>query len=360
MIYTLFKNLLSKISLVFLTIIVIVLIILFPELCTQGAKRGLLICGNVIIPSLFPFMVCVLILMRLKFMTPMFKFVSSFCNSVFGQSTDMFGAMVLSMLGGYPIGAKLIKELYTQGKINNKTANIMMVYCVNAGPAFITLAVGVGVFSSKEIGYILLLSHIFATLINALLVSKFTRNNTLITCTKEKVDLKFTDNFVLSTGDASASILKICAFVIVFSVINSYLVYFSKDLTIFKYMVYFTEVTSAVTLTNNLIFVSFLLGFAGISIWFQLFSILKDISINRLLFILGRLMHGTISAIITFLLLKIFNFAESTFSNNIIQAQNKLLVTNISLTLSLTITIILFLIFVYTENHSRKILDDVI
>ena len=62
----------------------------------MGVAKGLYISGNVIIPSLFPFGVIVLIILRSN--------IKILPDTVF--------VFLLSIIGGYPVGAQLIEEIY--------------------------------------------------------------------------------------------------------------------------------------------------------------------------------------------------------------------------------------------------------
>ena len=353
------KNKISfKIFAVLLTSAVIITMIIFPDICKSGISRGLLICGNVIIPSLFPFTVCVLMIMNFE-ITFKNKVFSKILYFVFGQNFEMFSVMIFSMLGGYPVGCKLIDELYLQNKIDKKTANIMQMYCVNAGPAFIITAVGFGVLGSKDIGIILFVSHILSSFLIAIFVSKFTRNDTNSTVQQNIKKKKLSDIFVNSTADASSAVMSVCTFVILFSCINSYLVYFFKGMPILKNIFYFTEVTYGVTCTKNVIFVSFLLGFSGLSIWCQIFSLSKNAIPDLKLFIFGRLLHGGISSIITLIVLKFLKLKQKVFSNNLLSS-GKLYYTNAMLSASMAVMVIVLAVYIYSKNNSRKLINDMV
>ena len=157
----------SRFIYIFATVSVLTLttlLIIKPEPCRTGVINGILLCGRVIIPSLFPFTMCVLFIDKsniLKRLEPL----SFLTNKLFGLSGELFSIMLLSLIGGYPIGAKLLNESVNAGKISQETARNMLNYCVNGGPAFIVAAVGSGILNSKKIGTILLLSHISATLV---------------------------------------------------------------------------------------------------------------------------------------------------------------------------------------------------
>ncbi len=347
-----------KIFAVLLTAVVIVIMIIFPDICKSGISRGLLICSNVIIPSLFPFTVCILMIMNfgINFKN---NFFSKILYIVFGQNFQMFSVMIFSMLGGYPIGCKLINELYLQNKIDKITANIMQMYCVNAGPAFIITAVGSGILSSKDMGIVLFIAHILSSFIIAICVSKFTRKNLQNIMLQSIKTKKISDIFVNSTADAAASVISISTYVILFSCVNSYLVYFFKSIPILKNIIYFTEVTSGVTYTKNLVFISFLLGFSGLSIWCQIFSLSKNAKPDLKLFVFGRLLHGVISSIITHIIFKFFKVKQNVISNNLL-GSGKLYYTNAALSFSMVVMIIVLLVYIYSKNNSRKLINDMV
>ena len=287
------------------------------------------------------------------------KLLSKVIYTCFGQNFEMFLVMLFSMLGGYPIGCKLINEMCLQNKIDKKSANIMQMYCVNAGPAFIITAVGGGILANKTLGIILFVAHITSSIILALFTAKRIRKNCKNYNYPNKKLTKFSDIFVKSTADAAQSVMTICFYVILFSVINSYLIFLLGDVPVLRYIFYFTEVTTAVTYTKNIYFISFLLGFSGFSIWCQIFSLSKSANIDLKFLILGRILHGGISCFVTRLLTKIFNISNAVYSNAQLSGKG-FFYDDLAVTLSLSVMVVVLLIFIYSKNNSGKIIDDMV
>ncbi len=322
------------------------LIIISPKTCAEGARLGILLCGKIIIPSLFPFTFCTIFLMR----TPLLSRAGGRLNIIF--------AFILSLLGGYPVGAKLINELAKNGVIDIKSAHIMQCFCVNAGPAFVISAVGLGVFKSQKIGVLLFAALCLSALTVFTFLFKFI-SKTESGYTKSAINLNTADNFVISTYDAASSVFSICGFVILFSVINNYIKLLSRTIAPLKLFLFFTEVSSAVTQTENIYFVAFILGFAGLSIWLQIFSSSKDCGVNLPLFITFRFLSAALASIYTFVLISLFKITVPTLSNNIAVtigtgASSKELI------ISVIITIILFLLFCQSKKYSGKIYKDML
>ena len=243
---------------------------------------------------------CVLFLMRANAFD-VFSFLSPFFKKVFGLSFEEFSIFLFSLVGGYPIGAKLLNDQVISGKISSKRAEKMLNFCVNAGPAFTVSAIGSGILSNTKLGVILLLSNLLASFTISQIIRFFNINTKETKVDSHKMPIFSTaDNFVVSTTDAAVCVLKICCFVILFSTFNSYIDYFSKRFYALEFISLILEITTAVTKTNNIYLISFLLGFGGISIWCQIISVAQKIKINYLCFASSRIAHGFLSFLFTY------------------------------------------------------------
>lgn len=339
-----------------LTTTILLLLLISPEPCKKGVVSGLMICGNVIIPSLFPFTVFVLFLLKcdiIGYLAPLSKFT----KYVFGQNIDMFGVMLLSFIGGYPIGGRLIKELCAQGRITKENARIMLCYCVNGGPAFIVITVGSGLLNSTKAGVVLLASHIAVSLILALICRRFIKEEKDFE--RNENYLGFADALVSAVADASGSILGICSYVILFSAINNYINFFSEKYFFLKPLSYITEVTSGLINTDNIYRISALLGFGGMSIWCQVISEVKKISIKIDLMIIARFFHAILSSLFTYVMLRFFPITLQTFSNLKGFDYNTFSSTP-DLGICLFIMTLLFLISLFNKNRGGNLLSDIV
>lgn len=345
----------KKIFPVFLITFFGFLLILEPEICKNSIANSIILCSRVLIPALFPFSVCVLFIMKSGVLDKL-NFLSPLTEKIFGLPVQSFSIMLLSMLGGYPIGAKLINDAVSDGQLKEKDSKVMLNFCINAGPAFIVAAVGNGILHSKKLGYILLLSHIMSSFIICIFYRFIGKKIYSFTKSKSK-KISPADNFVLSASESASVTINICSFVILFSAITAYIEHFSKSLVFFKPILYLTEVTLAVTKTNNIYFISFLLGFAGFCIWCQILSVGKNIKINFISFLLCRIIHGILSCGITAVILKISKSALPTFSNNL-DFSHSTSVSGAPLSIALLIMGIIFIISISNRRNNGKILEE--
>ena len=291
-------------------------IMVYPSPSSQGILEGLNLCYNVIIPSLFPFTVVSLMLFDGNYINTLSRLINKASLKVFKVNGKQFCIYLVSLIGGYPVGAKLVENAYIKGEISKRNAEIMLAYSVNSGPSFIIIAVGTQILQNKNIGVILFSANLIASLIMAILLGRFIspQINTPDTVNNS---LTFSDQLVKSTYDACHTMFSICAFVLVFSSITKIIKSIFNYNIISKIFCNFLEVTNGVAESDgNIIIISFLLGFAGVCVHFQILSICKTLKPRYSLFCLARLLHGALSAGITFILLKIFSLSITVSANS--------------------------------------------
>ncbi len=335
-------------------VVLALFIVTEPEICGNGAAEGIVLSGRVIIPSLFPFTVCVLFLMKSGALG-ILNFADSFTRRLFGISAQNFSAMLFSFIGGYPTGAKLLNESVRQRKISPENAGVLLCCCVNAGPAFVILAVGSSTLGSRKAGYILLAAHIISALILSFLMRFFIKKENTIS-QNAHMQISISDNFVSSVSDAAASVMTVCAYVILFSVISSYIDKLSENISFLRYISPLLEVTNGVQNMRNIPAISFLLGFAGISIWCQVISVGSLIKFNFPLFAAARILHGLLSSGICMLLLKFFRITLSVSAGISFKANYG----GTALTVSMASMLILLIISLFRKKDTGNLLNDIV
>ncbi len=333
----------------------IALITVNPALGKEGASKGLLLCGRVIIPTLFPFTVCILYVVKSGFLDPL-SVLTPIIRKLFSLNGECFGLFVLSLVAGYPVGAKILSEAVKTGRISEKTASNMLPFCINAGPGFIMGAVGQGIFNSKRLGIMLFAAHIFSSFFLCFLGGLF--------CDFEPSPpkkianaLNPIDSFVLCVAEASASVMGICGYVILFSALNPYVEFLGERFSFLKILPFILEATNGITETHNIYLVSFILGFSGICVWLQVISNSKNFKINYFIFTVFRILHGLLSIGFCFAMLKIFKISIPTFSLG--GAEGELLVSTPQVAASMLVLGIVFVVSL-TSKKSCKLSEDIL
>lgn len=145
----------------FLPLLGIPLLLLQLEETRQGVREGLRLCGELLIPSLFPFSVLANTGIRMDLAGKLEKGLRLPVSTV---------PWVLGLLGGFPLGAQSLAALYSRGAIGRQEAIRASRWCNNAGAAFLMGAVG-GVLGDARLGLALFGIQILSSLCLILLFS---------------------------------------------------------------------------------------------------------------------------------------------------------------------------------------------
>ena len=114
-----FNNpLLFDLILTLLIFAIIFIIILNPTKYSAGTISGLKLFFFSVLPGLFPFMLLTKLITEIGFIFNITQKFDRFSYKVFGTPGVSLYAYFMSILSGYPIGAKIISDLYKKGQIN--------------------------------------------------------------------------------------------------------------------------------------------------------------------------------------------------------------------------------------------------
>ena len=140
-------------------------LVISPGEAINGAKDGLALCFNVIVPSLFPFFVLSSLVVELGMSRYLGRLLEPIMVPLFRVNGSCATALALGFIGGYPVGARTAIQIYENGQCSRTEAERMLAFCNNSGPAFILGVVGAGVFGSGTVGLLLYLAHLLASLL---------------------------------------------------------------------------------------------------------------------------------------------------------------------------------------------------
>lgn len=286
-----------------------VLLMLFPEAVQTGVKRGLALTAQLLIPSLFPFLVLSGFLIRSGIAAAFGRCLSPLMRRVFGFSGSAAAAMIMSMLGGYPAGASAVSQLVAQGEIGRDEGKRLLCCCVNAGPAFIVGGVGVGMLGSVEAGLLLLAAHLIASLVVALTCKKGSVSPSPAAPAEPcHLAAAFTD----SVHAAATAIIAMCGFVLLSSAALSLTDALSLTSPVCRYLLAAAaEVTSACVEGAAMgvaapFCIGAALGFGGLSVMGQLLAVTAPYRLIDAAFFRCRLLHALLGGGLSSLLFALF------------------------------------------------------
>ena len=133
-------------------------LVLFPMLLFLSApahyaksiSTGISLWAINVLPATFPFLFLTALLTKMRVYTLFSKRIAPVASKAFRVSGTGGGIAVLSALSGYPIGARMIFDLYGAKKISDGETFRLAALCSTSGPMFVVGTVGSIMFESAK------------------------------------------------------------------------------------------------------------------------------------------------------------------------------------------------------------------
>lgn len=155
----------------FFLILAFLMLLSNPEITVLGAKAGLNLWFNSVVPSLLPFLIFSNLLFEADAVSYLTALLSPLCRLLFSTSKDGSFAVISGFLCGFPMGSKSCLELVRHQKIKKEEAAYLVSFCNNASPAFVVSFLCHGIFlGEKGLMLPVLLSFYSAPLITGILL----------------------------------------------------------------------------------------------------------------------------------------------------------------------------------------------
>ena len=139
------------------------ILLVFAAPARAGAKAGLALAENTVLPSLLPLLMLFLMIQNTRAGVLLSRALTLPAKAL-RLPPQAAGALLFGQIGGYPTGAVLTGELLDRGVIDRPTARRMLCFNVCGGVGFICTAVGTAALHSGTAGWLLLTANILANL----------------------------------------------------------------------------------------------------------------------------------------------------------------------------------------------------
>ncbi len=282
----------------------------FPQEVSASVTEGLRLSVSVLIPSLFPFFICVNLTSALGLTGVLARVFAPVMRRMFHVSGAGCTAVLCGAAGGYPSGAQCVAALYREGQLSRAEAEYLLLFCNNAGPAFLFGAVGT-VLGIGMTGCLLLWGiHLLSALVIGLVNRPKEAPNAALPHVQRANASGAVVEAVRSAGQA---VLQITMFVAAFSVLARLLTMAAAHIlpdgvcTVLTGMLELSGGIAAlanlpITLRWKLALASFFLGFGGLCVWMQTQAVLAPAGLSGCGMLLAKLAQGLLAALITFFL----------------------------------------------------------
>ena len=300
----------------------------YPRQLTEAGQEGVRLCLEVLIPSLFPFFVLSSVAISSGLAEGLGRLASPVMERLFRVSGQCAGPLILGLIGGYPVGARAVTELYSRGAITKTEAERMLAFSNNSGPAFILGVVGSAVFLSTGAGLMLYLCHAAASLLIGVLFRFYGRGGPSRPVETQGKRAPLSSVFVESVASSFMAMLRISGFVTFFTVLIR-LIFLSGMVDRASLVLSvllplsraeaeslitgFIELTGGVwsirqaagSLPASMALAAFMLGWAGLCVHCQVISFISQAGLSSRTYMLGKALHGLISALLTLALCRL-------------------------------------------------------
>ena len=292
-------------------------IIIYPERYISCCLQGFVMWAECVLPSLFPFMVITLIMIKSGFAEkaslPLKKI-----TGLFNLPPASAVCFIISICSGYPAGSKCVLEFYEKGALSANDCKKLSYLCSTSGPLFIIGSIGVRMLGDKSAGWKILLAHFLSVLIIALIISLFSKKGEKQELKREPVKSNLLyDSFY----GAVISVAVAGGFIAFFSVTAQIFSDFNFLIVFEKFFCLFTDENSAKAVSLGLIeatigcrtlsassgnltlpFAGFLITFGGVSIILQQLAYLSKAGVKPLSFVGVKFVQGIVCFFILLLI----------------------------------------------------------
>jgi len=238
-------------------------------------------------PSLFPFFVVSNLLLNYGFVDILGGLFKNIMPRLFSLPREASFVFAISLISGFPSGAKYTTELVSKGIISHEEASHLLTFTHYSNPLFILGMIGEFLLGNKNLGFLILVCHVMSGILVGVLLSK--RNDIVLSKSKNFSLKKKRDSFGMilknSIQDALSTLflmLGIVTVFLVFTTIFKNVFHFNEFLqTIFTGLL---EMTQGVYGVNNLsisilqkaMLMTFFISFGGFSVHSQVLSIISS------------------------------------------------------------------------------------
>ncbi len=281
-----------------------ILTMLFSEKIAHSVKSGLSLCANVIIPSVFPFIILSDMLYSYIDFTSI-GFIGKTFEKIFKINRCGLYPFMLGILCGFPLGVKCASEIYREGYITKDEAERLIGFSNNTGPAFLVCGIGIGLRGKFYDGILLYAVMVFSSVLCGIIFSFGKKCENHESYKFKTRPFKITE----SIKNAGTNTLNICSYLTFFACIVGLLRNTIGESFLYLTLIPFLEVGSSASILSktkllssigSITLTSFAVAFSGFSVHLQALSFISDTDLSTKRYFLMKFVQGILSVIIIY------------------------------------------------------------
>ena len=286
------------------------------EIAASGIKKGMNLVLNMLIPTLFPFLIISSLVPSLGISELTARLLAKPARLFFGLTPNGTTALMLGWLCGVPVGTVSAITMLKKELISKEEFDRLLLFSNTPSTGFLIGAVGVSLFGQREIGMALFLITLLSSFLTGVFLKLICGNIPHTSDTKKQQGeqrLRAHD-FTNAVEHAFSTLFGVSGFVLCFSAITECVTAAAKRLAlptlflvlcagIFEMTAGVSE--AVVTLAPEAAFLAcaFFAGFSGLSICLQLFSVAEAAKPKLLPYLFSKLTQGMLCTLFAMLYL---------------------------------------------------------
>lgn len=196
-------------------------ILMYPRELSGAVCGSVEGCLEVVIPALFAFTVLAVYLQRSGLYRVVLKPLSFPLSKLLRLPEELCAVFLLSNIGGYPVGAKLLSGLVKSERLKREDASRLLCCCYGSGPSFVIGTVGMQVFGSAAAGGMIFGACFLSSLAVAVAVCRFGEPIRLL---ESKADQDLSAECFISSVDIGARVMyTVCVMSVAFAAVTALL-----------------------------------------------------------------------------------------------------------------------------------------
>lgn len=302
----------------------VISLLVTPAAYASAVRQAVAFCLESIIPSLFLFMVASNLCIAYDMLAPLYKPLSRFMR-FFKLPPQAVQAFILGNIAGFPMGAKVASQLYTQGKISKNDAEHLLGFCNNCSPAFLIGAIGLSIWGSTSAGALLWGVELISSLIAGKIICRKAGRGRMVRAAQANTPVSFSAAFTSAVKNAATAMLYICAFIVFMSSFTVILSFGGLSEHFGQFEGLFLgvfEITAGIRTLQSLTPLSFacacaVCGFGGLSVACQalLFAESANLSVKK--YFLGKALTGAFAFLLGFCIYSALSNSAPAFAQSI-------------------------------------------
>lgn len=306
----------------FLTFSFLLLLLLYPSMALKGAKTGLMLWFQTVLPTLLPFMIASTLIMELNFTDCLTSIIYPTIGKFLHLSKAGCYPFLIGMLSGLPVGAKACADLVKQHRITQEEGQYLLCFCNNASPMFILSFIAAQCLQLPHLAFFVLIIIYGSAILTGLCYrilhrSAFTGN--AVSCHQ----LEIASIPVSSTKHSTFAVLdqtiltafeiltKVGGYIILFSILAEIMMHVTFLPSLTRYFtIGFLEITtgsaaisfSSFSMAKKIVLIHALTAFGGLSSHAQTYSVIMHSGLSIKTYFVFKCISGCIAGSISLLL----------------------------------------------------------